>query len=407
MAQQPKDLKLGTLLSYFGVVTDKDVKRGLILSKHTGLPLGKCLVMLDFLNSDVVRAAVEAQSMMKDGLLDSEHAREAMGVVYRKKWTLTDALILLGVDAYASRGTRLGELLSSSRHISDAQLQLALQASDASGLPLGRVLVLLSQLTEPSLDLALNLQREIRLGNVERSSAIDQLKDEKIVIPVEGRDGDRDDKRIRIGELLVSSDLLSEADVKAAVEMAQANDKMVGQVLIEMGWVSEELLSAALRLQEMVWSGGISRYRAIAVLKQIDVSGMKPEDGLEQAGLTPSEFQKGVSFCDFLRLSGYLNKDLMKETVHQVMSSPDLITMVMKNARKEGSNVSKDYLKEAIKLSFKSGDLLGHILAKVQPQDKALLDSALIMHELLRSGKLTLDQAVVNFAIRRNGLDFE
>lgn len=406
MADEPIDLKLGTLLTYFGVVSEQDVKRGLVLSKHTGLPLGKCLVILDFVTNEVVRAAVEAQSMIKDGLLDNDAAREAMGVVHRKRWSLPDALIVLGVDAYATRGTRLGELLSSAEQLKLEQLDIALKASDSSGLPLGRVLVLLSKLSEPSLALALNLQRDVRSGKLERNHAIERLKHEKNSVNAEGRDGDKDDKRVRIGELLISSQLLSEAEVQSAVEMSKANDKMVGEVLIEMGWVSEDLLTAALRLQEMVWSGGVSVYRAASVLKQIDKSGLTAEEGLAKAGLTTSDFQKQVSFCDFLRLSGYLNKDSMKGIVQMVMSNPELIATVMKHARKEGQ-LSKDYLRESIKLSFKNTELLSFLLKYAKSEDKALIDSAVIMHELLKSGKLTLDQAVVNFTIRRNGLEFD
>ena len=65
---EPENYMLGELLTFFEVVHEKDVKRGLILSKHTGLPLGKCLVMLDVVTPEVVRAAVEAQSMLKDEL---------------------------------------------------------------------------------------------------------------------------------------------------------------------------------------------------------------------------------------------------------------------------------------------------------------------------------------------------
>ncbi len=406
MADEPDDLKLGTLLTFFGVVTEHDIKRGLVLSKHTGLPLGKCLVMLDFVTNEVIRAAIEAQSMIKDNLLDPLSAREAMGVVHRKKWTLSDALIVLGVDAYATRGTRLGELLLSAEHLNPLQVDIALKASDGSGLPLGRVLVLLSKLSEPSLDLALNLQREVRGGRLERTNAVEQLRKERVQISFEGRDGDKDDKRVRIGELLIASQLLSAADVKSAVEMAKANDKMVGEVLIEMGWISHELLTAALRLQEMVWSGGVSVYRAASALKHIDKSGLNAEDGLTKTGLRTSDFQKQVSFCDFLRLSGYLNKDAMKIIVQMVMGDPELIAVVMKNARREG-DVSKDFLREAIKLSFKNTELLAFLLRQSRPDDKALIDSATIMHELLKSGKLTLDQAVVNFTIRKNGLDFD
>ncbi|MBK9141044.1 MAG: hypothetical protein IPM23_01010 [Candidatus Melainabacteria bacterium] len=402
VTNSPDELKLGSLLSHFGVVSEQDVRRGLVLSKHTGLPLGKCLVMLDITVPEVVRAAIEAQSMLKDSLIDLESATEAMGVVQRKKWTLPDALIVLGVDAYASRGTRLGELLASSQHLTAEQLDIALRASDTSGLPLGRVLILLDKLNASSLSLALELQHDVRAGRVERGHAVDRLKQEK---PEPGGSVSAEDaKKIKVGELLVSASVLSEAEVLSAVQMAKANDKMVGEVLIEMGWLTEELLTVSLRLQEMIWSGGVSAKRASRSLRQICNSGLNPDESLKELGLAPSSLQKDLTYCDFLRLSGYLSRDAMKNIIRDIMSSPEMVALVMRHARSSGE-MSSNYLKEAIKLSFRDSELLARLIKEVRPKDAYLMDSGLIMHELLKNGKLTLDQALINFTIRRNGLE--
>lgn len=400
---EPPDLKLGTLLSYFEIVSEKEVKRGLVLSQHAGLPLGKSLVMLDLATPEVVRATVEAQSMLKDGLLKYDHAREAMGVVHRKRWSLTDALVLLGIDAHATRGTRLGELLLSSGYINENNLEMALKTCDASGLPLGRVLVLLSKLSEPSLDLALKLQRAVRSRDVTRQAAIEQLESERV--EAERIASSSGEERVRIGELLVDAGLLKDSEVESAVEMARANDKMIGEVLTEMGWLNDDVLTAALRLQEMIWNGAVTRYRASEVLRDISALGMTVDEGLREAGLAPTDFQTQVNFCDFLRMTGYLDRELMKTAVQAVMSDSDLSKQVLAKAGVDGNE--KDGLKRAVKLSFRDNELLGVILSSVRPGDKALIGSALVMHELLKTGKLNLDQAVINFTIRRNGLRFD
>ncbi len=398
-------LMLGELLCFFDVIQEKDVKRGLVLAKHTGLPLGKCLVMLDVVTPEVIRAAVEAQSMLKDGLIGRDDAKEAMGVVYRKKWTLTDALIVLGVDAYATRGTRLGELLYSADHLNTEQLDIALRAVDSSGLPLGRVLLLLDRLNMTSLNMALELQKEVRWSKLERSDAIAKLKEVK---GSKQRDfnGLENPDKIRIGELLVAAALLKSVEVESAVQIAQANDKMLGQVLIEMGWISEELLAATLRLQEMVWNGGVSANRAANVLDKISHSGQSADDGLKEAGLATSKLQMDLSFCDFLRFSGYLSRDSMKIIIRDVMGDPEMVALVMKHARKTG-DVNSNYLKEAIKIGFRDTKLLSDMLRHVRKKDSDLIDSAMVMHELLKSGKLTLDQALINFTIRRDGIKLD
>lgn len=403
MDKEPEKYMLGELLSYFNVVHEKDVKRGLVLSKHTGLPLGKCLIMLDVITAEVVRASVEAQSMLKDGLINKEDAKEAMGVVYRKKWTLTDALIVLGVDAYATRGTRLGELLLAANHVNTQQLEMALKAGDSSGLPLGRVLILLDKLNTSSLQLALDLQKDVRWSRKERDEAVDELSKFQARTEVDFNGLENPDK-IRLGELLVAAELLKKVEVESAVQMAQANDKMLGEILIDMGWLNEDLLSATLRLQEMIWNGGVSASRAATVLDKISKSGNSAEDGLKEAGLATSNLQKELTFCDFLRFSGYLSRDSMKLIIRDVMSNPELVSMVMRHARKS-QDVSSNYLKEAIKIGFRDSQLLSEILHKVRSNDVELIDSALVMHELLKGGKLTLDQALINFTLRRDGIE--
>ncbi len=406
VAKEPPDLKLGTLLSYFEIVSEEDVHRGLILSQHAGLPLGKSLVMLDLATPEVVRATVEAQSMLKDGLLKFEHAREAMGVVHRKRWGLTDALVLLGIDAYATRGTRLGEMLTAAGYLNESNLEMALKTCDASGLPLGRVLVLLSKITEQSLDLALKLQRAVRSRDVARQAAIQQLIEEKPDKSVLEAAHKEDERKVKIGELLTEANLLKASEVASAVEMARANDKMIGEVLVELGWVGDDVLTAALRLQELIWNGTVSRFRACEVLKDISALGMTVEEGLREAGLAPTDFQTQINFCDFLRMTGYLDRLLMKDAVQTVMASPTLSQSVLSNGSKGGRILDKSDLKTAIKLSFRDNELLADILTEVKPGDRALIGSALVMHELLRTGKLNLDQAVINFTIRRNGLRF-
>ena len=403
MSGEPEELKLGSLLTYFGLVSKEDVSRGLALSTQTGLPLGKCLSMLDLLNPATIRASIEAQSMIKDGLLGLYDAREAMGMVYRKKWMLSDALIGLGVEAYASKGTRLGELLSAAHCINDDQLDMSLRVSDTSGLPLGRVLLLLNRISTPSLDLALSLQKEVRLGNLNLAQAQERLEKELIppVVPP-----DSNGQKIRLGEMLVQARLLTPSEVMSAVEMAQANDKMIGEVLIDMGWVSEDLLTATLKLQEMIWKSQLSLAKAADLLNMIHKTNVSLEQAVKDTNSVPNDVQRNLLFLDFLRLSGYLSRESTKNVIGEIMANPDLISMIMKNAQRT-EELSSGYLKEAIKQSFRDPSMLANILRHLKPKDEQIIESGLAIHELLQRGKLTLEQALINFAMRKNQIENE
>jgi len=417
MSGEPEELKLGNLLNYFGLITDQDVTKGLALSQQTGLPLGKCLSMLDLLNPATIRAAIEAQSMIKDGLLELYDAREAMGMVYRKKWMLSDALIGLGVEAYASKGTRLGELLSAARCINVEQLDMSLRVSDTSGLPLGRVLLLLNRISSPSLELALSLQKEVRLGQLNLEQAQSRLEKE-LIPPVHGNDSNSgpgsasglssgsSGQKIKLGEMLVLARLLTPTEVMSAVDMAQANDKMIGEVLIEMGWLSEDLLTATLKLQEMIWKSQLSAAKAADLLSVIHKTNVSLEQAVKDTNSLPNEVQRNLQFLDFLRLSGYLSRESTKNVIGEIMANPDLISMIMKNAQRT-EELSSGYLKEAIKQSFRDASMLANILRHLKPKEEQVIESGLAIHELLQRGKLTLEQALINFAMRKNQIENE
>lgn len=53
----------------------------------------------------------------------------------------------------------------------------------------------------------------------------------------------------RLGDLLVSVGLISEADLKRALELQKTSKNRLGRVLIEHGFISEKQLIEALELQ--------------------------------------------------------------------------------------------------------------------------------------------------------------
>ena len=105
------DLRLGNLLSQFGLLDEPEVEKALGVATETGLPVGKVLVMLERISNPTLKAVLEAQWMLKDDLLTLDQAVKAMDLVKRNGWNFSDALVAIDVDAYATKGARLGELL--------------------------------------------------------------------------------------------------------------------------------------------------------------------------------------------------------------------------------------------------------------------------------------------------------
>jgi|AGTN01.1.fsa_nt_gi hypothetical protein len=389
------DLRLGALLVELGVVQKAWIQRGLTFSKYTGLPIGKSLVLLDCITSEELRAAVEAQSMLRDRLIDVDSSKEAMEVVKRKGWPFADALVIMGVDAHVVRGTRLGELLAQSGAIDAAQIDIALNAGESSGLPLGRILLLLNKLSPSAVETALQIQREIRAGTLDRDKAIELLQIEDF--KKTNQNAFESKRFIKFGELFLIASMLDEAEIESAVSDAASRGKMVGQVLVERKKISDQLLVAALRLQDMVWKGTVTAAKAADALAGINQLGLDIRDGFARIGLEYNCIEKNLTLCDFLRISGYMSGPVLEHIVKGTIANPELTNTVRMAAR--GHGIAPDDLNATFKVGLRNSKVLVNVLKETRSEDGELVKSAVLLHELVRTGKMKVDQALLNFSL--------
>lgn len=404
---QQVDFRLGELLVDLGMATPDEITKALRVSAHTSLPLGRTLVMLDYVSDFVIRSVVEAQSMLRDRLLEMHQATKAVAIVKRKGWTFADALVSLGVDASATKGTRLGELLRDAEKLTQSQLDLGLTVSDHAGLPLGQVLVLLSKVTEDKIRMTLALQRELRASNLERKDVVKRLR------TADGADStshclpamtnSEAPRRVKLGELFVCAEIINDDQLEDAINCSVESQKMIGEVLLEKKSITHDILTAALRLQAMLWSNVISLGKASDVLRDANrMAGSRESvpdfDGLHEDQTTANN----VSLYEFLRITGYLTQDKIRTALKRIMNEPRLLAFVMNRANQSGST-EEDY-REATELALRDAATLRFVINETHPTDRSLVDSALVFHQLVEEGKLTLCQALVNFSIKVNGI---
>ena len=74
--------------------------------------------------------------------------------------------------------------------------------------------------------------------------------------------------QIRIGEILIEADLLTEADLNEALEIAKDTGQLIGGVLVMSGFVSEKQLLLALSLQKQLRAGTVDFDAAIGTLRR-------------------------------------------------------------------------------------------------------------------------------------------
>ncbi|MDZ4833066.1 MAG: hypothetical protein SGJ27_04625 [Candidatus Melainabacteria bacterium] len=362
-----KRIRLGILMIDAGLITREELEECLRMSRETGLPVGRMLLVAAKTTETVLQAAVQAQSLLKDGLIDLDTAYGALKIVKDEKRSFENALKQLNVVVEEVKINKLGQLLLASSFVTEEQLEEALAGSASTGLPFGRMLVLNGVINESQLAATLNAQILIRDDKITKEQAIDGLKQARrrqiaVEVPLMEKGFYRVQTRdaIRLGELLSLAGLISESQLLNAVELGLISQKPLGQVLIELNLVTEEILKTALQLQDLVMKGTLRPLQASQVLVHIRETGRSIPEAVAmiERGLTAESID--ITLKDFL--------------------------MTVKT-------VSNDDIQNAFEVSVNNNQILGRMLLLSGIIDEPTLQAAMRLVFLVKGGLLTIEQA--------------
>jgi hypothetical protein len=374
--QSGSTVKLGDLLTGAGLLKHDDLRQAMMIAKTQGLPVGRVLIMSGYMQETHLQGAVQAQSMLKDGLIDLETALGGLRVISKSEVSLDEALSKMGYAQPSNQVTnKLGELLLESGLVDKTQLDAALAHGQTSGLPLGRVLVVTGAVSEQLLSSALNAQILIRDKRVTREQAISSLRAAKErQVPIEQALAETgvamlSAESVRLGELLVMAKLLDEQKLMQAVELGLINEQPIGQVLVQNGMVSDVVLQSALQIQQMVSSGKLRKSNCGSVLELCHKENLTLDQAVERvqppAPPAPAP-NSNIPLYQFLQLAGVIGA---KE------------------------------IEDALKVGSRDAQLMGQMLLLTGAINENLLIVALKCSELLRLGVLKTEQAVIALGI--------
>ena len=359
MDTENKPIRLGELLTRVGLLRSHELTEAIQIAGETGLPIGRVLIMSGYLTDQELQAAVQAQSFLKDKVIDMDLAVNALNKVSQDDVTFDQALKQLGWVTKSTHITaKLGELVFGAELVSEAQLNEALRTSHETGLPLGRVLVLTQALNDELLSAALTAQVLVRDGKISRDQAIQGLKSVKrrrVTIEVSLMDHGfyRPPVRqsVKLGELLVLSGLVNEGDLMNALELGLMKEQPIGQVLVESGYITKDILSSALKLQEMVTNGTLNALQASEAIRQVSTRGFSIAQAVAELGLLKFDANETIRLGEILKASGV---------------------------------ITDDDIKKAIELSSRNSALVGKMLLVTGMIDEAMLHASLRCQFLLR-----------------------
>ena len=327
MATENPSLKLGDLLTSAGLLKPTDLREAMMIARQQQLPVGRVLIMNGYLSEAQLQSAVQAQSMVKDSIIDLDTAVQALDLVATEHITLDESLIRMGWTMNTQTITnKLGEFLVEAELVAPADIHYALEQCREIGLPLGRVLVVTGYLTEEMLTNSLNAQVLVRDGRLSREQAVHGLRaalERQITLEESlqqtGMVHVPSATKMRLGELLLGAGLIDEANLMNAVEIGLVSEKLIGQVLLEKGVLSPEGLDNALVLQNMVAQGELYGQDAINALKmsiQSQISAIDALNALHQPAPGPVPLAEPLGLYQFLQLGGLITPQDVEQAMH-------------------------------------------------------------------------------------------
>lgn len=168
---------IGDLLVRSGLISSADLTEAVQVMRRLQMPIGRVLTMSGNVTQEVFQTALEAQSLIRDGVVPLDVGIEALTAAATGGVSIQEALKKHDrAPQFSPTTNRLGELLVDAGIITKAQLDTALRVSLESGMPLGGTLVTQGVLHATLLPTVLRAQEQIRDGAVTRSDAVSELK---------------------------------------------------------------------------------------------------------------------------------------------------------------------------------------------------------------------------------------
>jgi len=380
----PTEMMIGELLVKAQIISQRQLDECVRQAGSKHLRLGQMLIMSGYINSRDLTAAVDAQTMLRDQGVDHDLAIKCLKVACKSSRDFADVVNeqkAMQEESDANAQWTLGHLLFEAEAVGKVELDAAVQRSYATGIPMGRILVLNGATQDKILGKALDLMVKVRDGLIEREEAVDALRahvgvapgtpmTQNLLLPPKG-------KRIRLGELMVRASVMSESDVLSALELGLSYGALIGQVMVEQGYIAPHLLDADLEVQEYVEQQQLTVDRGVEVLAQSHQSGKSIGQLLSGSELGEAVHAGGATSLTFEKLL----------TLARVVSS--------------------EQIQEAFDICRQTPEALAKILCLTGFIGQDVHDAVLRCHELLNTGKLNQDDALValDYCFSRNGSD--
>ena len=316
---------LPTLLLGASIVSQAKLDEAMQTAKSLNVPLARAIAMLNIVGDSTMKLVLDAEAMVTSYKTTIDMAVKALRLAKQNNMNMEDAL---GVIASVHKKTQtvqsisnpLTELLMAADMLNSEQLGRAAIKAKYTGMQMARVMVLNRDLSSWAMNAAITAQLFVRSKKISKEQAVEALH--TVVrrrISVEqalfekGLYSEKGTQTVRIGELVAMAGFLSDGDMLECLEIELLKEKQFGQILLEQGLVTQDLLEAAIVLQDMVGNNTVKAYQAAEALKQVKARGVSVYQAVAENYTNPLSQTKDLTPANLLIDSGLISEpDLQK-----------------------------------------------------------------------------------------------
>ncbi len=362
------DSKLGTILLNSKLISGEKLEHSLEFSKVAGIPLGKTLKLLNFLSDLLIDNALKAQELIQTGDLSFDEGRFVLQTSNLFQVSFLQALEIARLEPNDVESLKFGNLLKIFG-VSTFKIKVCLKIALKTGKPLADIAMEIGVITEQTQKNIVRVQNGVR-----------KLKTPFLMQPESVKE-----KRIRLGELLVLAGCIEESKLDAAIE-SKSCSSYIGKYLVHKEIISNSVLSYALCLQNLLRKELICSQFASQSLKHF--AHIEPE----------------FNIFDFLKACNFVDEKDEENLISILDQNASLSKHLLKNLTSDEVAACCDS-RMLLTLAFRNTNAMRSLLNELKPQEKEAIDSALFFYNFAKEGKMILNQALINFIIRRKQIN--
>ena len=285
--------KLGDLLMEAGVISKEQLKECLSIAVKTQMPLGRVLIVNNFVTHSILWSALNAQVLIRDKRIDRKQAVAGLNAAHKRQISIERSLMEQGIQYQeGTRKIKLGDILVMSGLINEQDLLNALESCLLTDKPMGQILIDKKLLSQKAIETALTIQEMVGRGGVPPVAAGELLKQ----VVVNGKElpqavselglnpTTNHAETLRLGELFKRAGVLNQGDIEEAMQLTMSNTSLLGKILVATGQIEETTLHNGLRCQFLLREGYIDEEKALTALAYTQKMRCSFDEALRELG---------------------------------------------------------------------------------------------------------------------------